>query len=196
MPKLTVVLNNVVDLDLESAVSPLTITKYVKSALVRAYTATYTGTANQATRDSIAAALRDLGATEVQWSEGTLVELQQVLIKQCKDHREQKLENRTTFEWPATTGKFFGVGQNSKTNWTGLAVLVTRGVVTLPYTVTTQDETATHDIANDADLDGMLGAAMSAIETERALAATAISNTLGAGSLAAAQSAADVYLVT
>lgn len=159
------------------------------------FTAEYSGTANQATRDSISRALRDVGATDIEWSEGTIAELRQVLVKRVKAHREQKLENRVTFEYPAASGNLFSCSQKSKSNWSALAALDSRSLVSWPYSVTTQDEVTSYSVTNAADLDGVLAAMLTAIETERATAKVKIDAIL-AGDETAARAAADAYLAT
>ncbi len=121
---------------------------------------------------------------------------QDMLVGQIKRHRDGVRMERVRAEYPAASGNLFSCSTASQDNWSKLATLDGRGLVTYPWVATTADERGSYSIVDSADLTGMIGAVSAAVLTERASAQGAIDSVLAATSQAGADAAAAVYLTS
>jgi len=124
-----------------------------------------------------------------------LAKLEKTTALLSKEEREYRFNNEYVLaEYPASSGNFFSCSISSQDNWSKLGTLDTRGLVTYPFTVTTNDERGTYAIVDSADLTGIIGTVSAAVLTERTLAQGYITAVLAAPDEASAQAAAQPYL--
>ncbi len=118
------------------------------------------------------------------------------LVGRIKRYRDGVRMDGISAEYPAASGNLFSCSTASQDNWSKLATLDGRGLVTYPWVATTADERGSYSIVDSADLTGMIGAVSAAVLTERASAQVAIDAVLAATSQAGADAAAAVYLTS
>ena len=118
---------------------------------------------------------------------------QDTLVGRVKRHRDAVRMGQILAEYPAASGNLFSCSTASQDNWSKLATLDGRGLVTYPWVATTADERGSYSIVDSADLTGMIGAVSAAVLTERASAQVAIDAVLAATSQADADAAAAAY---
>jgi len=117
------------------------------------------------------------------------------LVDQIKNKRDNdRLENDVLAEYPPSSGNYFSCSTKSQDNWSKLSSLDSRGLVTYPFEVTTNDERGTYAIVDSADLSAIMGTVSAAVFTERALAQAYISAVLAANDETSAKNAAQPYL--
>jgi len=126
----------------------------------------------------------------------SLINTQKRIIKQIKRHRQTKLDQKMILvEFPAESGKMFSLSTESQDNWSKLAVLDLRGLVSYPFVVTTYRERDSYALTSSADLTSAIAAISAAVSAERSVAAGYIVAVLAATDEASARAAADPYLV-
>lgn len=118
------------------------------------------------------------------------------LVGRIKRHRDAVRMDGISAEYPAASGNLFSCSTASQDNWSKLATLDGRGLVTYPWVATTADERGSYSIVDSADLTGMIGAVSSAVLAERASAQVAIDAVLASTSQAGADAAAAAYLAS
>jgi len=125
----------------------------------------------------------------------SLPAVQDNLISQIKSKRDDdRLEYVISAEYPPSSGNFFSCSTASQDNWSKLGTLDTRGLVSYPFVVTTNDERGSYSIPDSADLTNVIGSVSAAVLTERTLAQTYIDAVIAAPDQASAQVAAQPYL--
>ena len=124
-----------------------------------------------------------------------LIATQNMLVGQIKEQREYTFDNEYVLaEYPASSGNFFSCSISSQDNWSKLGTLDTRGLVTYPFTVTTNDERGSYAILDSGDLSGAIATISSSVFTERTLAQSYMDAVLAATTDADAFAAAQPYL--
>jgi len=117
------------------------------------------------------------------------------IISQIKEQRSYRFDNGYVLaEYPASSGNYFSCSVESQDNWSKLSSLDSRGLVSYPFEVTTNDERETYDIVDSSDLSAIMLAISTAVFTERAFAKTYIDAVLAAPDEASAILAAQPYL--
>jgi len=125
----------------------------------------------------------------------SLVGVQNSLVVQIKMKRDDdRLKYEIVAEYPPGSGNFFSCSLTSQDNWSKLGTMDSRGLVTYPFSVTTNDERGSYNVVDSADLTNIIGTISTSVLAERSLAQTYITNVLAATDVASAQQAADPYL--